>query len=227
VFHVIGLDLGESNDHSAVTVLEVEPKQHLIVRPGHDAEYGRAADIGSVIEGLPLTYRCRHLERLPLHTPYPEVVEHVGKLLGRFRDRPMLAVDATGVGRGVVVMLEFAGLEPTPITITGGLTVTLLNGFLHVPKRELVFALLTAVQENRFHVAKGLSAAGALLHELESFRVKITKAANERFESATESDHDDLVMAIAIAAWLAEYVVNASLVDEHVPAGEPVSINGY
>jgi len=84
---------------------------------------------------LPLTYRCRHLERLPLHTPYPEVVEHVGKLLGRFRDRPMLAVDATGVGRGVVVMLEFAGLEPTPITITGGLTVTLLNGFLHVPKR--------------------------------------------------------------------------------------------
>ena len=52
-------------------------------------------------------YALRHLERFPLGTPYPEVVEVVRELL---KTPPLpgalVAVDQTGVGRAVVEMLR-------------------------------------------------------------------------------------------------------------------------
>jgi hypothetical protein len=46
-----------------------------------------------------------------------------------------------------------------------------------------------------------------LVRELGTFSVKITSAANETFESWRERDHDDLVLAVALAAWGAEYMM--------------------
>jgi hypothetical protein len=46
--------------------------------------------------------------------------------------------------------------------------------------------------------------AETLEMELQNFRVKITAAANETFEAWRERDHDDLVLALALAAWHAE-----------------------
>jgi hypothetical protein len=40
--------------------------------------------------------------------------------------------------------------------------------------------------------------------ELESFRVKITASAHETFEAWRERDHDDLVLAVALAAWVGQ-----------------------
>ena len=57
-------------------------------------------------EGLVL----RHVERVPLGTPYPEVVERVRELVthDELAGRCALAVDATGVGAPVVDMLRAA-----------------------------------------------------------------------------------------------------------------------
>jgi len=49
--------------------------------------------------------------------------------------------------------------------------------------------------------------ASVLVKELENFRVKITVNANETFESWRERDHDDLVLAVAMATWLGERVL--------------------
>ena len=40
-----------------------------------------------------------------------------------------------------------------------------------------------------------------LVEELQNFQVKITEAANETFGALGEGYHDDVVMAIMIAAW--------------------------
>lgn len=40
--------------------------------------------------------------------------------------------------------------------------------------------------------------------ELEAFRVKVTASANETFGAWRERDHDDLVLATALAAWAGE-----------------------
>jgi hypothetical protein len=49
-----------------------------------------------------------------------------------------------------------------------------------------------------------LAHAETLETELQNFRVKITAAANETFGAWRERDHDDLVLALALAVWHAE-----------------------
>jgi hypothetical protein len=44
------------------------------------------------------------------------------------------------------------------------------------------------------------------VQELLAFRVKVTASANETFEAWRERDHDDLVLAVATAAWVGERV---------------------
>src|ERR1700687_6217302 len=43
-------------------------------------------------------YQVGHLERMPLGTPYPGIVAHVGRLLGKLPGQPELVIDYTGVG---------------------------------------------------------------------------------------------------------------------------------
>ena len=43
-----------------------------------------------------------------------------------------------------------------------------------------------------------------LVQELENFRAKVTAARQETLESWREGRHDDLILAVAVAAWLGE-----------------------
>jgi hypothetical protein len=75
----VGLDLGQARDHTALAVLEQAGER----------------------------YNLRRLERLPLHTSYPSVVEHVRGLVSRPQLRGCnLVVDQGGVGRPVVDLLR-------------------------------------------------------------------------------------------------------------------------
>jgi hypothetical protein len=56
----------------------------------------------------------------------------------------------------------------------------------------------------RLQVAHGPEAP-QLMRELGTFTVKVSETANESFESWRERDHDDLVLAVALAAWFAEW----------------------
>jgi hypothetical protein len=44
------------------------------------------------------------------------------------------------------------------------------------------------------------------MRELGTFTVRITEAGNESFEACHEKDHDDLVLAVALACWATEYL---------------------
>jgi hypothetical protein len=48
-----------------------------------------------------------------------------------------------------------------------------------------------------------LREAGVLLQELQNFQVKITAAASETFGVRRDGQHDDLVLAVALASWWA------------------------
>ncbi len=43
-----------------------------------------------------------------------------------------------------------------------------------------------------------------MIEELQNFRIKFTRAGNDTYEAWRESDHDDLVLAAAMAAWFGE-----------------------
>jgi hypothetical protein len=124
--------------------------------------------------------------------------------------RTRLIVDATGVGRPVVDSFRAQGLYPISITIHGGDTVTgeapapeILN--FRVPKRDLVGAVQTLLQNRRLRIAAGLPLADVLRKELLNFRIKIDpKTAHDSYSHWREGDHDDLVLATAVACWYRE-----------------------
>jgi hypothetical protein len=190
-FYILGLDLGQAADYTALAI----------------AEKTTLDDAGQ--KGQPVThYGIRHLQRWALGTPYPQIVADLAAMLARepLKDgNPALAVDQTGVGRAVVDMLRQARLPAfiSPILITSGHAVTHEGGAYHVPKKELVSVLQALLQTRRLRIAD-LPVRKTLLDELLAFKVKITTAANETFESWRERDHDDLLFAMAMAVWLGE-----------------------
>ncbi len=186
--YICGLDLGQTTDYTAVAILEK-------TEPQGQAHYG-----------------IRHLERFPLGTSYTAVADQVDALVRR---PPLidcaLAVDQTGVGRAVVDLLRAREMpcHLLPITVTAGLKATKEeDGSRHVPKKDLVAAALVLAQARpaRLIYSKGLAHAATLAKELESFRIKITAAANETFGAWREGQHDDLVFAVALACWVGQHV---------------------
>jgi hypothetical protein len=58
------------------------------------------------------------------------------------------------------------------------------------------------LQNRRLKVAKALPETEVLMKELKDFRVKVNPAtAHESYEHWREGDHDDLVLATAMATW--------------------------
>jgi hypothetical protein len=206
VAHFVGLDLGQIQDYTALAVLErrgVDPTDWAALRQPMIA--------------------LRHLRRFPLGTPYPEVVNEVVKVLrSAALAGSALVVDQTGVGRPVVELLGDALRNHVicslwPITITGGHSVTTSDpSGVRVPKKVLISTLQVLLQTHRLQIAPGLREAPILVRELENYRVKITPARNEIFEPWREGQHDDLVLAVALAAWVAEKCLS-SLNESPVP----------
>ena len=175
---IVGLDLGQAQDFTALAVVECV---------GED-------------------YHVRHLERLRLGTPYPAIVEHVFGLLARepLRGNSALVVDATGVGAPVVDLLRKAGLRPIAVSITSGDKVTHEANTWRVPKRDLLAALQVLLQSGKVKGAESLPEARTLVQELLAFKVKITDAAHDTYGVWREGQHDDLVLAAALATWWAQ-----------------------
>jgi hypothetical protein len=91
------------------------------------------------------------------------------------------------------------------VTITAGHHASTADGggWL-VPKKELVSTLQVLLAARRLQVAPRLAEAQTLVRELLNFQVKVTRAAYETFGSSGEGQHDDLVLALALALWSAE-----------------------
>jgi hypothetical protein len=205
--YYLGLDLGQAQDHTALAVLE-RPR----VSP-HDPPHLRRP-----------AYAVRYLHRFPLGTPYPEVVAHVrGLLLTPPLPGAHLAVDLTGVGGAVFRMLADGLMNQVdstiwPLTISAGLGVSLAEGGgLLVAKKELVGALQVLLQGRRLHLAPSLPDVPLLVQELENFKAKVSVARSETELDWRERPHDDLVLAVAMAAWLGEW----GLPPLHDPPEEP------
>lgn len=186
---VVGVDLGQANDFTALTVID------------------RIIDVIDDVE-KPARYEIRHLQRLKLGTSYPDCVSIVGRLLTSLPARinpPTLIVDATGVGRPVVDLMRKAGLRPVAVSITGGANENSAGNFNYaIPKRNLISALQIVFQSRRLKVARSLAEGPTLVNELMNFKVKISLAGHDSYEAWRESIHDDLVLSASLAVWWAE-----------------------
>lgn len=213
--YYVGVDLGQSQDYTAIAALKqtYEIKIQEAV-PGLDAM--RHASINKVP-----VYELRLLERPALHTPYPEIIERIKTILSgpELRDHATTVVDNTGVGRAVTDMMAEADISNViAVTITAGEKISHdEHGDYRVPKKELVSSLQVAFQSGRLKIASALPLAETLREEILSFRIKTNLVTgHESFEAWREKDHDDLVLATALALW---YGSVAGYSGEYFPDG--------
>jgi hypothetical protein len=186
----VGVDLGQVHDPTAIAVIE-------------------ASDV----------LRVRYLERIALGTPYAGVVEQVrnvscAKVLdGRCR----VMVDATGVGRPVVEMLQSVKLggELVPVMVTGGRKQSLQDGFYKVPKVDLIRRVQTLLENGHLQIADGLREGRALMREITQIKARSCDSGHEQVAAWRHGEHDDLVFAVALACW-------GALRDSPTPSPKPV-----
>lgn len=186
----MGVDFGQANDYTAVTVME---------RAGGEL-------------------RIPYLTRPPLRTSYERiargVIDRLCKLepVGAFGERREigLCVDATGVGRAVVDMLteqlsrrrDIPTVNFWPVVVTGGNRVTRQGGYLAVPKRNLITAGVVALQSGRLKIGATVENRDVLIQELRDYRLKINvRTGHDQYEPWREGAHDDLLFSMSLAAW--------------------------
>jgi hypothetical protein len=205
---IAGLDIGQQVDPTALCIME---RQMLL-------------DQGTLVP----RFDTRYLERLPLQTPYPVMVKGVRERLEKLGDRAVLVIDATGVGRAVTDQFRDGwhttdSLTGERLTLPGKPTIialTITNAEharserwdeWYVPKRDLIMTFMVALQQRRFRVAAGLKEAEMLFKEGQGFQWKVSKAGNDLYGAWREGQHDDLLLACAIAVWWGERYAPRSL----------------
>lgn len=176
--YTVGIDLGQAFDYTAFAILEERKLRQ---------------------------YDLRHVER-HRNVPYTVIVDRTRELVAQLRGNVSLAVDATGVGRPVVDMLEEARIGATlyALTLTGGDSVQRDGRQIRVPKRDVVSSVACLLQTGRLRIPRSLPGAEVLERELIRFRAKITLSGHDTYEAWREADHDDLVLAVALGCWLNE-----------------------
>jgi hypothetical protein len=231
--YYLGLDLGQAHDYSALAIIEEQLyvakawANEVLYR--EDYEHGlspgwispAALNPYQAGRALRLSYQfgrpaepplaVRHLERFELGTKYTDVVQRVAALVRSdpLRGMPaILLVDKTGVGAPVLDSFTHARIGTVAITLHGGSAVSRdpqRAGF-RVPKRDLVTATQVLLQNGHLKVAASLPEADTLRRELLDFRVKINpQTAHDSYEHWREGDHDDLVLAVSMAAWFRQW----------------------
>jgi hypothetical protein len=210
VAYHVGLDLAEGTDYTALAAV------HEVVEPTKEDTQERR---------LQLSF----LHRFPRRTPYDEIAAAVagfmqnpdlrpdvvhayapsGRPLLVKKDKPpALVVDDTGVGRGIARWLKKYGVKPlVGVTITGSRGGKAQpdpheGGRWRVPKTQLVFDLINAVDTQRLEVPRGLDQWDVLREELLRFsRKQNEQTGHVRYEHEKAGDHDDMVIALALALW--------------------------
>ena len=92
-------------------------------------------------------------------------------------------------------------LEQAVAAIEGGYRAMLLPSGL----AAVTATLQALLSSGRLKIAAELPLAEVLKRELLHFKVKITVAGNETFEAWRERDHDDLVLALALALYVGSF----------------------
>lgn len=191
---VVGIDIGQQRDPSAIAVAEYLKR---------DRE-----DMPDVSEWY---FPIRYLQRVPLNTSYPDVAARVVEIIDglQARDTPPkrihVAIDVTGVGRGVsdilTAPLRKRRVRLSNVTIVAGLTLTgeIGRGDVSIGKEQMVSRLQSLFQTGRIQIPANHAEAEAMAKELLDFELRMTPKGNQQSGAFKTGAHDDLVIALALA----------------------------
>jgi len=190
----MGNDLGQDQDRSAMAMVEFTMEPTGTIDPATRAPFFRC--------GLAL----RHLESPELGTPYPEVMERVFHLARhpRVQGRCTVVVDANGPGGPMVDFYRRLPKECAFVALktTSGEEAKFVKGTWYVPKAMLLDRLDFVLRTKKLRIGPG-PMTEALIRELTLLEREVRSSGYVAFSTPSAKVHDDLVMALAMAVWLA------------------------
>ncbi len=211
---ILGLDLGQSEDPSAMALLlninqTISPHNWIdSTHPCHN------------------TWQLTSTKVFPLGTAYTALAQQIHHTLERFKQQhpatPItLLADATGIGRPTLEILykelTSRGGQPKArlegIVFTAGATHSktghpaLPVDLFHVPKLDLIETLVQSIESRRLTVIPNLKDRQTLEAQLKSLRYANSRQTGQTtIHVDTNADNPqianaDLVMALAMATW--------------------------
>jgi hypothetical protein len=194
----LGLDLGQSQDHTALAVIRL----HYVEGPFDPVYYANPR--------YPRLELCE-LIRVPLQTPYTEIPRIVGNALSRcqanaqgVRHTKDLVIDAAGPGAPVVDLIRAAklGANLFPLVLTAGHNATTKPGGLNtLPRKDALTRLRILLETKQLTFSNQLTNMEQLKRELYHVHP----------EGRDQHEHDDLAIAVSLAAWRATIAMSEFL----------------
>jgi hypothetical protein len=197
VRYVVGVDLGQRIDYTAVCVVD-------------------RWEADTTVQGR---LNVRAVERLPLGETYAEQCDQIQAIVNRLERQwgVMVVIDATGLGIPVMEIAR-ARLNPTPfgITITSGDSAIKDRLDWRVPKHHIVGALQVVLQNRGLQIAPAATEAATLVNELKGFTQILNAGGAHYANDPIRAPHDDLVISLALAAYAAQFVSRAGAASDVV-----------
>lgn len=183
----VGVDIGKMRDYTALVVTSD------VLRDG--THY----------------FATHSVERLPLGTPYPAVVDRIVEVIAKLeaknerrRDageralRRELLIDSTGVGGALIDLVRESGLKPIAVTLVGGDLVTEHEpNRVSIGKGYMVGRLQVLLQTKRLRLPESAEAR-ILAAELHDYTGQTNETGHTAW-NARSGQHDDLVIALGLS----------------------------
>jgi hypothetical protein len=212
-FHCVGVDLGNLNDFTSITVLEVQRGYEILQIVPYNAarqEISRKPYLNFIV---------RIVHRPKLNIGYEKIVDQVEAIVedlygvqakwayeenNSFR-RPIVVFDRTGLGNPVCEAARKRKILQSAIgiSITGGNTASMTGRDWTAPKAFMLGELRLAMSQKRLQVAQGFRDREVLQEELQNFQARISPSGRASFEAASDG-HDDTVLSLALAVTAAK-----------------------
>lgn len=192
-FCAIGIDIGKKADPSAICIVMAEERDRT--RSGESVTH----------------YQVPFIQRLPLETKYPDQVTRFVEIIAGAVDKcrykcppPEIYADVTGVGEGVLDLLEPAlshrgirGLHR--VRFTHGDRVAVNPGRqISVGKSFMGNRLQILAESHRVHLPD-IPEARALADELLDFDIEVSEDGGEKLGAMRTGTHDDMVVSLSLA----------------------------
>ena len=186
VMVVIGIDIGQRTEPSALCVVELQdrPSPH----------------------GTETHYLVRHLETLDRGTSYPDLADRsaqvAARVASRARTRSVLYLDATGLGEPVLDLFSSRVRDAQVVAVYfthGDRRNRIGHNELHLGKAYLVARLQTSLQLGCLHLPRTPDAE-TLASELLDFQIDVPEDANDRYGAFRVGSRDELVTALGLAS---------------------------
>ncbi len=178
----VGVDLGQRGSHTAIVVVERFDEQPEF----NDMLRG---------QGPRRRYIVRQAERIPLGTPYSDVIARLKQMSQRIAQHGpcIVVVDESGGGIPVVeAMKKELDCRIIPIMITSGSVATGPT----VPRDVLITKLQVMVEREELEIAFNCRDIEPLYRELAHLTLG-RKGSNS-------DEHDDLALALSLGVWRAK-----------------------